>query len=150
MHLDPKYWPVVECKPKKDCKNTLSAFKKRYEKDTTQPKGGSLSGMKVAYNNVARELTVGDVIMTLPPNTNQSTFCEYMFRENPKEAVGWSDVAEYMLGKQNKASNLFKIRGKEWWVVYNAMRAVNMIVKKRAGVSENLFTFKNIVIFRNY
>lgn len=148
---NPSSWPIAEVRPKKGYRKILLDFKKQYGTDSLEdPTKISLLDTKVSYSEKTSALAIDKTIILVPPNTHQSEFCKRLFREDINFPIGWSEVAEYILGKRNDPSNLFEVKGQEWWTVYNAQRAVNDLVKEKVHTDDELFTFKNNVILRNY
>jgi hypothetical protein len=104
-----------------------------------------LSNQAISFNDEKAELKVGVSICAMPPFQNEHFFCRSMFKYNVDEPVDWSAVYQEMTGSPETIGD-----NKNKRTVQDTMYAINNRIKADLNTEDNLFTWKNKSIKRNF
>jgi hypothetical protein len=115
------------------------------ESKTLETKPMSLTGIPVSFKDTEAQITAGSSICQLPPFQNEHDFCRVMFQYKVGEAIDWSAIFEKMSGNAEVIGNEANKR-----TVQDTMYAINNRIKKYFNTEDNLFTWKNKSIKRNF
>ncbi len=104
----------------------------------------SLKDIKISFNSEKGELTLGTKIVLLGGiNTNQYFVCKFMFDHEPNTYYSWDEIYESIMGIDNPAPN-------KWKTINNAVSDINKKVQLTLTTDDELFTYKNKSVTRNY
>lgn len=110
----------------------------------------SLKSVKIIYNDNEVVLKIENQKCQLPPYKNEHYFCRAMYEYDVNEPVDWSIIYEKMTGYyENYYGKPQKIR-ENWRLVYDTMAALNKRIKKVANTDDDLFTWQEKTVRRNY
>jgi hypothetical protein len=98
------------------------------------------------FENEKGTITINDNKITLPYGKNEHCFCRVMFNSKVQVPVDWSEVFEEMTGKDFATDNV-KTNERS---VYDTYLAINNRVKENSNIVQELFTWKDKTIKRNY
>lgn len=108
----------------------------------------NLKDTKIEYDDDKAHIKINSQIVNLPPQKNEHYFCRAMFQRPEKEFIDWSIIFEDMdkiLNSLNK-----KDAEKDKRMVQDTMYAVNKRIKNVVKTKDDLFTWKEKSIRRNY
>lgn len=137
-----------------DNEQKLFAERRRIEdkwyghENTEKPKIG-LANQTVVFNDDETNIEIGKQKCALPPFKNEHYFCRAMFQYKPQESVDWSAVFEDMAGSKEEGLSEDK-REKARKTTQDTMYALNARIKKVFNTDDNLFTWENRSIKRNF
>jgi hypothetical protein len=103
-----------------------------------------LKDKQIKFNDTEATIEVGDLQCPLPAYKNEHFFCRIMFQYLPQEPVDWSIVYE----KITKTEAINKEKNKR--MVQDTMYALNKRVKEVINTDDDLFTWQERTIKRNY
>lgn len=107
-----------------------------------------LGEYKIKFDDAKPVIVIDGKECPLPPFKNEHYFCRAMFKYEIGEFIDWSQIYEDMSGILEKLDK--KDTGKHKRSVQDAMYAVNKRIKEIVGTDDELFTWKNKSIKRNY
>ena len=89
------------------------------------------------------ELILGTKIIPLGKDDNQYYACKFMFEHEPHQNYSWDEIYEAMEGIDNPEP-------KKWKTIHNAVYGINIKVKRTLNTDDELFTYENRGVIRNY
>lgn len=123
-------------------------YKKHYKNHGENEKEVVILKKGVKFDDNKATISIGNTKCQLPPHKNEHFFCRAMFQCPVNEFVDWSIIYENM-DKINEFNNK-EGANKEKRSVQDTMYALNNRVKEVFNTNNNLFTWKNKSIKRNY
>jgi len=130
-------------------------FRKALEKilQSENSKKGKLIELKsqiIEFDDDKAIIKIGKLNVALPPYKNEHYFCRSAFEYPAKEPIDWSIIYEKMTGYYEAYyGKSLEIR-ENWRLVYDTMRAVNERIKEVINTNDNLFTWQEKTLKRNY
>lgn len=122
---------------------------KRREKDNRQPIG--LKNLEIVFDDDKAVLKVGKQNVALPPYKNEHYFCQVVFEHKPKEPISWDIIYDKMTGHSTISGGEKPQPTREnWQKVNDTMKRLNNRIKEVAKINENLFTWSEKMVIRNY
>jgi hypothetical protein len=122
----------------------------RDSKEKRLPLKIRLKSMPIRYDDNEPAIIIGNQRVPLPPFKNEHYFCRAMFEHLPNESIDWSLIYEKMTGYYEAYyGKPLKTRA-NWRLVYDTMRSVNQRIKEIANTNDNLFTWQEKSVKRNY
>ena len=118
---------------------------KWYGHENTEKPKIELAKQIVVFNDDETNLEIGKQKCALPPFKNEHYFCRAMFQYKPQESVDWSQVYKAMAGDEEVIGDKSNMR-----TVQDTMYALNTRIKKVINTDDNLFTWENRSIKRNF
>jgi len=110
----------------------------------------SLKSVQISYDDDEPAIKIGKQNVALPPYKNDHYFCRTIFEHTANEPVDWSVLYEKMTGYYKAYYGKPQQTRENWRLVYDAMRSVNTRVKELLKTEDNLFTWQEKTIKRNY
>lgn len=104
----------------------------------------SLGSHKVIFSHKKASIAVGDRTIRLPPQKNEYDLCGVMFKHPLNTPVDWSAVYQQMMGLGELPDK------KSSRTVQDTMYRVNNRIKEEIGTEDNLFSWDNKSIKRNF
>ena len=128
-------------------------FKKKAEK--LQPKENSapktnLKSQEIKFDDDKSLIQIGKQNIPIPPYKNEHYFCRAIFEHAINEPIDWSIVYEKMTGFHEAYYGKPQKTEENWRIVYDTMRAINQRVKDTINTNDDLFTWQEKTIKRNY
>lgn len=128
-------------------------FKKKVEK--LQPRESSatktsLKSQEIKFDDDKSLIQVGKQNIPIPPYKNEHYFCRAIFEHAINEPVDWSIIYEKMTGFHEAYYGKPQKTEENWRIVYDTMRAINQRVKDVLNTNDDLFTWQEKTIKRNY
>lgn len=108
-----------------------------------------LKSAKITFNDEEAVIKIGNQKCQLPPFKNEHYFCRAMFQFPIKEFVDWSTIYEKYEGMESK-NKMPSNPKKDKRTIQDAMYAINKRIKEVISTGDNLFTWKEKSIKRNY
>ena len=106
--------------------------------------------MQISYDDDKPVIKIGKRNVALPPYKNEHYFCQVVFEYKTKEPISWDIIFDRMTGH-------FTVNGKKpdpvrenWQKVNDTMKRLNNRVKKIVNTDDNLFSWSEKVVIRNY
>lgn len=103
-----------------------------------------LAKVRVDFNDDEVKIIAGKAECPLPPFKNEHFFCRSMFKHLPKEFIDWSIIYNEM----ENIEPTDKIKNKR--AIQDTMYAVNNRIKDVFPTDDDLFTWKEKSVARNY
>jgi len=132
-------------------KNFITAAKKKIEM-AALPKSPmkkiGLISQKISFDDTKPSIIIGDKECGLPPYKNEHYFCRAIFQYPAKEFVDWSIIFESMDKVLNSVTTKDSRRDKR--MVQDTMYAINKRIKEIINTDDELFSWKEKSITRNY
>ena len=121
-----------------------------FKESKTKPslKKISLKSVSITYDDDKANIQIGRQPVKLPPYKNEHYFCRVLFQRPKEEFIDWSIIFEDMDKVLNSVDKKDSERDKR--MVQDTMYAVNNRIKEVANTDEDLFTWKEKSIRRNY
>ncbi len=136
------------------CRVTLpSNFEDVYKKLKQEAEGATiekveyklkLGSQKITFDDNKAEISAGNKHCSLPPFKNEHYFCRAMFEYPTNEPMDWSIVYEKMTSSE-PTSEKQNLRA-----VQDTMYAINNRIKEVLNTEDDLFTWQNKSIKRNF
>ncbi|MBY0473237.1 hypothetical protein K2Q00_03080 [Patescibacteria group bacterium] len=108
----------------------------------------SLSAMSIKFNDSEAAIYFGDKVCKLPPFKNEHYLCKFMFSQPAAQPIDWSEVSRGITGTDPLVSRMATKKLQR--TVKDAVYAVNHRVHEDINSSEDLFTWKELTITRNF
>jgi len=105
---------------------------------------------KVTFDDEKATIEIGEQKCPLPPYKNEHYFCRAAFEHPVNEPVDWSIIYERMTGYYEAYYGKPPVIRRNWRSVYDTMRAVNERIKEVINTNDNLFTWQEKTLKRNY
>jgi hypothetical protein len=109
----------------------------------------SLRDMPISYDAESCVIKIGELEVKLPPGRYESDFCKIMFKYEPNKPISWDVIWEEITGSSLIRKKPEPTR-ENWQMVYDTMRRINKRVKQALNVDENLFSWKEKQVIRNF
>lgn len=109
-----------------------------------------LDSQKVIFNNHKAIIEIGNIIIQIPPNKNEHYFCRAMFVYKANKPIDWSVIYEKITGYYKEFFGKPQRTRQNWRIVYDAMDALNHRIRKAINTEDNLFTWQEKTVKRNY
>ena len=122
---------------------------KWYGHENTEKPKIELANQIITFNDDEANIEIGKQKSVLPPFKNEHYFCRAMFQYKPQEFADWSLVFENMTGNKEEELDEGK-RTKARKTTQDTMYALNTRIKKVFNTDDNLFTWENRSIKRNF
>ena len=134
----------------KDNEQKLFAERKRledkwYGQESFDKPKIELAKQTILFNDDETNIEIGNQKCALPPYKNEHYLCRAMFQHKPQEFVDWSQVYKAMFGSEEVVGDKNNMR-----TVQDTMYALNTRIKKVIRTDDNLFTWENHSIKRNF
>jgi len=105
----------------------------------------SLADASVGFDNALASIFINKIKCSLPAFLNEHLFCRVMFAHRVGESVDWSVVHNEMTGKTDGVGGESDMRA-----LRDTMYHVNTRIKEMAHTGDDLFSWKNKAIKRNF
>lgn len=126
-----------------------SLYPTEKELENKQPlKKVNLKSVSITYDDDKPSIQINKQPVPLPPYKNEHYLCRAIFQYPAKEFIDWSIIFEAMDKVLNSTSK--KDSQKDKRMVQDAMYAVNNRIKEVINTDDDLFTWKEKSIRRNY
>ncbi|MCX6155337.1 MAG: hypothetical protein NT007_14380 [Candidatus Kapabacteria bacterium] len=114
-----------------------------------------LSSVAIKYDDNAAVLYIGDQKCQLPPfknehYKNEHYLCRALFESNKHEMVDWDVVYEKITGYYEAYYGKPADIRNNWHMVYDTMKNINKRIKEAINTDDDLFTWQEKTIKRNY
>jgi len=110
----------------------------------------NLEPEKINYDDNTAIIKVGDKKCQIPPYKNEHFFCRAMYEHGINEPIDWSIVYEKMTGYYEDWFGKPLNKRENWRIVYDATEALNNRIKDCINTDDDLFTWQEKTIKRNY
>ena len=107
-----------------------------------------LKSVQISYDDNKPVIKIGEQNVALPPFKNEHYFCRAIFQHPTKEFIDWSIIFENMDKVLNSTNKKDSTRDKR--MVQDTMYAINKRIKKIVNTDDDLFSWKEKSIRRNY
>ncbi|KKU19344.1 MAG: hypothetical protein UX30_C0014G0004 [Candidatus Saccharibacteria bacterium GW2011_GWA2_46_10] len=124
--------------------------RERVKDKTDNTNSIELKSLGVKYDNEKAILEIGNQRCQLPPYKNEHYFCRSMYEHGVSEPIDWSVIYEKMTGYYEAFYGKPQRTRENWRLVYDAMEALNKRLKELTGTKDNLFSWQEKTIKRNY
>jgi hypothetical protein len=114
------------------------------ERETTRKKI-KLGSRKISFDNACAIIKFGKQEIKLPQDRNEHCLCRVMFKIKVKTSPHWDTVYKKAMGQDPTGAD-----GQEWRKLYDAMTTVNNRIKTAFHTDDNLFTWRDSSIKRNF
>ncbi len=141
LEIDTEKFDAIAPKPDGDEKETIE--------NTTKPKI-SLKSMGIKYDDDKALLYIGTQNCQIPPYKNEHFLCRAMYEYRASEPIDWSKIYEGIVGYYKAFFGKPPATRENWRVVYDAMDALNKRIKEVCNTDDELFTWQEKTIKRNY
>lgn len=138
-------------------KKFASTYQQRKDEKSAQPvldsaqiTVRSLKDKAILYDDKAACLRIDSTPCQLPPYKNEHYLCRVMFKKKANQPVDWSVVYEKMSGDYEKHYSKNYGKREHWRTVYDTMRRVNNRVKRELDTTDELFSWQELTIKRNF
>lgn len=128
-----------------DDENRLLAEKRSLESSSDVKIETELQKNGVVFDDDKAAIKFGDQLCFLPSFKNEHDFCRIMFRKEIDQPVDWSVIYQEMSGTQEVIGNIKNKR-----TVQDTMYAINNRVKSSFNTKDNLFSWTNKSVKRNF
>lgn len=118
-------------------------------KENSAPKT-SLKSQEIKFDDDKSLIQIGKQNIPIPPYKNEHYFCRAIFEHAINEPIDWSIVYEKMTGFHEAYYGKPQKTEENWRIVYDTMRAINQRVKDTINTNDDLFTWQEKTIKRNY
>ncbi len=123
----------------------------RRNKITKQaPEPVELKTLGVKYNDEKAILEIGSQKCQIPPYKNEHYLCRAMYEHGVSEPIDWSSIYQKMTGYYEAYYGKPQNSRENWRIVYDAVDALNKRIKEIANTNDDLFTWQEKTIKRNY
>lgn len=102
-----------------------------------------LSASEIKYDDDKATLSVSGQKCSIPPYKNEHYLCRAMYEHAIGEPIDWSLIYEKMNGEEPKNKE-------KWRTVYDAMQALNERIKEGINTDDDLFTWQEKAVKRNF
>lgn len=109
-----------------------------------------LGSEEIKFNDEKAIIEIGNKKCPLPPYKNEHYFCRAVFEYPVNEPIDWSIIYEKMTGYYETYYGKPPEIRENWRLVYDTMRAVNERIKEIINTDDNLFTWQEKTLKRNY
>ena len=110
----------------------------------------SLKDKEIKYDDKEARILIGDTVCQLPPYKNEHYLCGVMFKKKINQPVDWSVVYEKMSGDYEKHYGKTPKTREHWRAVYDTMIRINNRIKKEIHTTDDLFSWQELTIKRNF
>ncbi|PWB38378.1 MAG: hypothetical protein C3F02_04385 [Parcubacteria group bacterium] len=110
----------------------------------------NLFNKKISFDDEKITIFVEDRAVPLPQFKNEHYLCRAMYEYKINEPVDWSIIYEKMTGYYEAYYGKPSPTRENWRIVYDAMDALNKRIKEIINTNDNLFTWQEKTIKRNY
>lgn len=110
----------------------------------------NLKSAEIRYVDNEAVLEIGSQRCQIPPYKNEHYFCRAMYEHGVNEPIDWSTIYEKITGYYKDFYGEPSKTRENWRVVYDAMEALNNRIKKCMATNDDLFTWQEKTIKRNY
>lgn len=108
-----------------------------------------LVSKEIHFNDEEAKIVIGEEDCQLPPFKNEHFFCRAMYEFPAKEFIDWSIIYEKYEGIKSKDKSP-NDPTKDKRAIQDTMYALNKRIKRVINTSDNLFTWQEKSIKRNY
>jgi hypothetical protein len=136
--------PKILQKFRKLLSTVISKEGKKEEKEKV-----SLRSMPISYDVERCVIKIGHLEVKLPPGRYESDFCKTMFKYKPNKPISWDIIWDGIMGSSLTGEKPEPTR-ENWQMVYDTMRRINKRIKQTLNVDENLFSWKEKQVIRNF
>ena len=98
---------------------------------------------EIIFNDNLAQIIIGGEFYSMPPFKNNYYVCRIMFSRPVHEPVCWDEVYDVM----QKDNSMDK---SNWRKVYDAVNSVNNKIKELFNTDDNLFSWNNKCVIRNF
>lgn len=111
----------------------------------------NLKSVQISYDDDEPVIKIGKQNVALPPYKNEYYFCQVMFEYKPKESVSWDIIYDRMTEYSTVSGGIKPEPIREnWQKVNDTMKRVNNRVKEIVNTDDNLFSWSEKTVMRNY
>lgn len=125
-------------------------FHKSAQTSNTKTTTVGLKDKKIKYDDKEARIFIGDTTCQLPPFKNEHYLCRVMFKKKIYQPTDWSVVYEKMSGDYEKYYGKPPKTREHWRTVYDTMVRVNNRIKTNVYTSDDLFSWQELTIKRNF
>jgi hypothetical protein len=119
------------------------------ESEKKEKEKKSLRDMPISYDAESCVIKIGELEVKLPPGRYESDFCKIMFKYEPNKPISWDVIWDEITGSSLIRKKPEPTR-ENWQMVYDTMRRINKRIKQTLNVDENLFSWKEKQVIRNF
>jgi len=110
-----------------------------------------LSAQTIEFNDDEAIIKIGKQNVALPPYKNEHYFCQAMFEHKTKEPISWDIIYDRMIGHSTISGGTKPEPIREnWQKVNDTMKRVNNRVKQLMNTDDDLFSWSEKTVIRNY
>lgn len=120
----------------------------KLSKEPPQQNAASLKGKEVEFDENLPAILIDDKAYPLPPSKNEDYFARVMFRHRIGEFVDWSLIYATMAGVDGQRVDVENEKNKK--MVRDTMNRLNKRIKELADTEDDLFSWKNKSVCRNF
>lgn len=131
-------------------KNISLTHKIVEENVTLQMSKKNLKSTEIKYDDDKATLEIGNKKCQIPSYKNEHYLCRAMYEHGVNEVIDWSSVYQKMTGYYEAYYGKPQNSREHWRIVYDAMDALNKRVKEAVNTNDDLFTWQEKTIKRNY
>ncbi len=110
----------------------------------------SLEESVIKFDDKQGSLLIGNTKTQLPPYKNEHYLCGVMFKKKINQPIDWSVVYEKMSGDHEKHYSKSSKMREHWRTVYDTMNRVNARIRENLHTTDNLFSWQELTIKRNF
>lgn len=149
-HVEQHSGWFVLTKPDLDKIQSFKQMLKRETEDTEKADVSDSLASPVIFNDNEAIIEAKGCKCQLPPFRNEHFLCRAVYEYSAGEVVDWSFLYEKMTGYYSAYYGKPQNTRENWRLVYDAMMAVNKRVKQTFNTKNNLFTWQEKTLKRNY
>jgi hypothetical protein len=110
----------------------------------------NLESVGIKFDDRKAILEIGKEKCQIPPHQNEHFLCRTMYKNDVNVPIDWSEIYEEITGfYQNYYGKPLEVKENKR-MVYDAMQALNNRIKKAVNTTDNLFTWQEKTIKRNF
>ena len=110
----------------------------------------NLKGKEIKYDDKEAKILINDTVCQLPPYKNEHYLCGVMFKKKINQPIDWSVVYEKMSGDYETHYGKPPKTREHWRSVYDTMIRINSRIKKDLHTTDDLFSWQELTIKRNF
>ena len=124
----------------------FTVYKDRLKENLNETKDKiKLARRSIKFEDAEAHILIGETSVALPPFQNEHCLCRVVFKRKIHEPVDWSLIYKEMTGDSEEVADKKKMR-----TVQDAMYGLNDRIKKELDTDDNLLSWKNKSISRNF
>lgn len=125
-------------------------YKKFQEVSSETEAGNKASIISVIFNDEEANLVVDGNVVPLPSFRNEHYLCRAMWRYPMDEFVSWDTIYQEISGYYEQQFGKPSSKRETWRIVYDAMERLNKRINEVTGTKDDLFSWSEKTIKRNF